>query len=243
VRKVFFILLSALLLGCSPSEAQIQDAIDKTQVAQSTNTPTPKPTATNTKTETQAPTPTLEPTSTQKPSSTTEPTATQNPYSIKTGTFIVGTDIESGIYYGTAGDDLFDSCYWARLNDLSGEMDAIIANDNAIGQYYVEVKDTDYALKTNCLLTKIEGVPEPTEFKTELQVGTYIVGRDIEPGLYKGQAGEDIMDSCYWARLSDVSGGMGSIIANDNATGQFFIQVASSDFALKVNCPVTLQEE
>ena len=51
------------------------------------------------------------------------------------------------------------------------------------------------------------------------------------------------MDSCYWARLRNVSGDFRAIIANDNATRQFMIQVTSSDFALEVNCPVTFQEE
>jgi hypothetical protein len=64
----------------------------------------------------------------------------------------------------------------------------------------------------------------------------YIVGRDIQAGTYKGQAGTDITTSCYWGRLSNVAGGFDSILANDNAVGQFYVQVAGSDFALKTGC-------
>lgn len=66
--------------------------------------------------------------------------------------------------------------------------------------------------------------------------GTYLVGRNIQPGTYKGEAGSDILNACYWERLRDVAGDAGSIIANDNAMGSFFVQVLSTDFALKTNC-------
>jgi hypothetical protein len=36
--------------------------------------------------------------------------------------------------------------------------------------------------------------------------GTLMVGTDIQPGLYRTEAGTDIMDSVYWARLSSLSG-------------------------------------
>ena len=238
---IFGSILNSTPEGQATSTARAQSDMatesQEKEVAAVTQTEEAKPTKTSTITPTEAPT------STPQPTSTPEPAATENPYLISIGTHIVGTDIEPGIYFGVAGDSLFGSCYWARQKDLSGDLDSIIANDNAIGQYYIEIKETDYAFETACGLTKLEGVPEPTEFKRELDVGIYIVGRDIEPGLYKGQAGEDIMESCYWARLSGVSGGFGDIITNDNATGQFFIQVSSSDFALQVNCPVSYQEE
>ena len=45
--------------------------------------------------------------------------------------------------------------------------------------------------------------------------GTYRVGSDIQPGTYAGKAGTNILDSCYWARLSGVSGASSDILAND----------------------------
>jgi len=178
------------------------------------------------------PTDTPEPTNTPLP-----PTPTQNPNIIKPGTYLVGADIKPGIYRGEAGSDLFSSCYWGRLKDLSGNLDALLANDNSIGQFYVEIRDTDYAVETRCELVPLDSLPASTgEFPQIIQAGTYIVGGDIQAGTYKGQAGTEITDSCYWGRLSNVAGGFDSILANDNAIGQFYVQVAASDFALSTAC-------
>jgi hypothetical protein len=44
---------------------------------------------------------------------------------------------------------------WERLRDVLGGFDSIIANDNAIGQYYILVMETDYALSTACELERV----------------------------------------------------------------------------------------
>ncbi|MDP1624671.1 MAG: hypothetical protein Q8L64_02770 [bacterium] len=178
-----------------------------------------------------APTATPEPTNTPLP-----PTPTQNPNLIKPGTYLVGVDIKPGIYRGEAGEGLFSSCYWARLKDLSGSFDALLANENSIGQFYVEIRDSDAAIETRCELVPLDSIPVTGEFPQIIKAGMYIVGRDIQAGTYKGQAGTDITTSCYWGRLSNVAGGFDSILANDNAIGQFYVQVAASDFALSTAC-------
>ena len=134
------------------------------------------------------------------------------------------------------------SCYWARLSALSGDLDAVIANDNAMGHFYVEVLATDRALETGCRLLPLEGVSPPEAPLTAFGPGIFIVGRDIAPGTYRGVAGDTITESCYWARLSCVQGTMSCVIANDNATGQFFVQVGASDFALEVRCELEKAE-
>ena len=159
---------------------------------------------------------------------------------VEGGTHLVGTDVEPGIYVGQAGEDLSESCYWARLSNLTGS-DDILANDNAQGLYYVEVLSDDKALETACGLLPIELVPARDEFLTVLPPGTYLMGRDIEAGTYRGKAGDDILASCYWARLSNVSGS-DDILANDNAMGQYFIEMLSSDFALNTGCEVEKAE-
>jgi hypothetical protein len=155
---------------------------------------------------------------------------------VKEGTHLVGVDIQPGIYVGLAGDGLLDSCYWARLRNLTGS-DDILANDNAQGLYYVEVLSEDKALETGCELLPIDQVPARDELLTILTPGTYLLGRDIEDGTYRGEAGTDILESCSWARLSNVSG-EDDILANDNATGQYFIEVLPGDFGLTVGCEV-----
>lgn len=184
-------------------------------------------------------------TATAEPASaeTPQPTAITELGNFSPGTYLVGSDIEPGIYQGQAGEDFLSSCYWARLSDVSGDFDAILANDVGIGQFYVEVKATDFALQTACGLASLDLLPASQEaFPDAIVAGTYLVGRDIAPGIYRGEAGEDIDELCYWARLSDVSGDFDNILANNVGMGQFFVEVLSSDFALKTHCPLTRTE-
>lgn len=160
---------------------------------------------------------------------------------VPTGTYMIGRDIGPGIYVGLAGEEFMESCYWSRLSNFSGE-DNILANDNAMGLYYLEVLPDDVGLKTGCDLLSIDLVPPRDEFLVDVPIGMYIIGRDIDAGLYRGEAGTDFSDSCYWARLSSVTGDY-DILANDNATGQYFIQVLPTDYALQTNCPVSLVQE
>jgi hypothetical protein len=60
------------------------------------------------------------------------------------GTYILGTDIDSGDWRSTGGD----LCYWARLKDFSGELDGIIANDNVSGPTIVTIDDSDVGFTT-----------------------------------------------------------------------------------------------
>lgn len=198
------------------------------------------PPAPNVPTDTLAPTDTPAPTNTPEPTKTPVPSPTPDPNYIKAGTYLVGTDIQPGIYMGIAGTG-FDSCYWARLKDFTGNLDAILANENSVGQFYIEIKETDYALDVQCDIYKLEDVLQPvSNFPLiKLEPGTYIVGRDIQAGTYKGTAGEGF-ESCYWARLSGLSGDFNELIANDNAEGQFYVEVVSSDFALTIACEIEL---
>jgi len=174
------------------------------------------------------------------PTSTPLPTETPNPNLVNPGTYIVNTDIQPGIYKCSAGSGLFSSCYWERLKDLTGTFDSILANENATGQFYVELKNSDYALKTDCELARLDPIPEHIgEYPQVITTGTYLIGYDIQPGTYKGQAGSDAVSSCYWERLQSVAGGFDAILANDNATGQFYVQVLPSDFAVKTGCELS----
>ena len=223
-RKAFLLIILILIvaiLACSNGETTTNQQSEPAQVQESSQSDeSPDPTKIHEPTEITIP-----------------PTATMDLNIIKIGTYIVGTDIDPGIYRGEAGTGLFNSCYWARLEDLSGELDAIIANDNAEGQFYVEILETDYALETGCELVSLDSLQKPEgDFPTTIQTGTYIVGRDIQTGIYQGQAGEDFLDSCYWARLEDLTGELDSLIANDNAEGQFYVEVLETDYALETGC-------
>lgn len=63
--------------------------------------------------------------------------------------------------------------------------------------------------------------------------GVYLVGEDIQPGTYRMNL--DGGSSCYWARLSGLSGELGDIITNDNVSGQAFVTIAETDVAFETS--------
>lgn len=58
------------------------------------------------------------------------------------GTHVVGEDIQPGTYRTHGDDGSSFGCYWARLSGFSGELDEIIANDNAQNTV-VTIAETD----------------------------------------------------------------------------------------------------
>ncbi len=74
--------------------------------------------------------------------------------------------------------------------------------------------------------------PEPVGPKTEFAGdGTFLVGKDIEPGTYRGNEAGGKM--CYWTRLSGLSGEMGDMIANDIAQGPTVVTIKATDKAFE----------
>ena len=168
------------------------------------------------------------------------PTPVPTPTPFAPGTYRVGVDIQAGIYRGNAGFGILESCYWERLKGVSGDFSDILANDNAIGQFYVELLSTDSYFSVRCEMLPIEAWPQPDALSSTIEAGTYLVGRDIAPGTYRGKAGSGILESCYWERLRDLTGASGSIISNDNAIGTFFVAVEVTDRALTTRCALEL---
>ena len=166
---------------------------------------------------------------------TPQPTAT-SPVGFGPGTYQVGKDIQPGIYAGRAGTGTLDSCYWERLSGATGDFSDLIANSNASGQFYVEILDTDKYFKTDCTVVPLEDWPTPHEPLTKIDPGTYIIGRDISPGTYVGRAGTGTLDSCYWERLSGATGDFSDLIANSNASGQFYVEILDTDKYFKTDC-------
>jgi hypothetical protein len=60
------------------------------------------------------------------------------------GILAVGTDVKPGTYRTTVPEDSF-GCYWARLRDLNGGLNSIIANGNAEpgAKVIITIKSTD----------------------------------------------------------------------------------------------------
>ena len=150
------------------------------------------------------------------------------------GTHLVGTDIVPGVYVGQAPEGVL--CTWRRLNSLREVPESISAVDEHNRQFYVEILADDLAFETNCGLSPIESVPARAELLKSVPAGMYMVGRDIAPGLYKGEAPTG--SSCAWKRLNGLTGDLASVNSSVTPTGQYFVVVIASDYAVRFDCPV-----
>jgi hypothetical protein len=65
--------------------------------------------------------------------------------------------------------------------------------------------------------------------KTKFGDGTYLVGTEIQPGTYKNSSS----NSCYYERLSGLTGSLDEILSNENPSGPAIVEILSSDKAFK----------
>jgi hypothetical protein len=98
-----------------------------------------------------------------------------------------------------------------------------------------------YADGTFTSLTDVATTAAPVPATTSFGEGTWLVNVDIAPGTYRTQVdGDGIWDSCYWARLSDLSGELDAILANENVSGQGLVTIEPTDVAFETGCTWTL---
>ena len=64
------------------------------------------------------------------------------------------------------------------------------------GQFYVDILSTDKYFKVDCDIVPIDKWPRPAELLSSIEPGTYLVGRDIAAGTYRGETGSGVLDSC-----------------------------------------------
>ena len=98
---------------------------------------------------------------------------------------------------------------------------------------YFRVVATDFeGYETNWILLPVVETDSPPP--TSVLPGTYEIGREIAPGVYRGQASEDSF--CKWARLSHLKEDPDSITAMGLHEGPFYVEVQSDDIALTTEC-------
>jgi hypothetical protein len=76
-------------------------------------------------------------------------------------------------------------------------------------------------------LDPVQGSVTSTKPPAGIEDGTWEIGSDIVAGKYKSTGG----DTCYWARLKSLNGGVGSILANGIAPGPQTVVIAPGDAA------------
>ena len=76
---------------------------------------------------------------------------------IKLGAYIVGFDIAPGLYRGEEVPEDVYACTWQRLSSFRGDRDSVIGRDAIVeGHYYIEVLDSDYAVKFTCPVAVVD---------------------------------------------------------------------------------------
>jgi len=138
------------------------------------------------------------------------------------GTYIVGKDIRPGTYRTRQG---LAGCYYARLKGFGGTVDDIIANENTDDAAIVTIAASDKGFESTNCGTWTKDLSRITGSKTRFGDGMYIVGTDIEPGVYKSSG----QNGCYYARLSGFAGTIDDILANNNADSSAIITISASD--------------
>ncbi|MEO6398198.1 MAG: hypothetical protein ABIP13_06990 [Tepidiformaceae bacterium] len=215
-------IVGGLITPTSDDDNPARAEAGKTASVTNTSEPIEEPKATNTPKSTNTP----KPTETPRPTSTpAPPTATPEPagFSFGSGKKQVGSEVSYATYRTRSASP---SCYWERLKGLGGTVGEIIANENTNGPAVVTIGSSDVAFNsTRCArwtqdLSAITSGPD-----APFGDGTFIVGVDINPGLWKSTGGT----SCYWARLRDFSGGVSNIIANENTGASGLVQIAPGD--------------
>lgn len=71
---------------------------------------------------------------------------------------------------------------------------------------------------------------EPEDPNPHFNDGTYIIGKDVQPGTYRTRKASD---NCYYSRLSGLGGTLGEIISNENTSYPAVITIEATDKAFK----------
>lgn len=213
MRKVVLAAIAVVALGgCSGAAAPTPMIVYVTPAPVATPTPiivyvTPAPTL--------APTPS--PTTTPEPTPTPAPTPRADTFG--DGTWGVGSDIKAGTYR-----TLSPGCYWARLRSLDGSFSAVLANDNTSGPTVVTILKSDKGFESSRCLEWTSNLARASQSTTVIEDGTWITGVDFKPGTYQNEGA-----GCYWARLSNFTGALSGIVANDNTSGPTRVTISSKD--------------
>lgn len=151
----------------------------------------------------------------------TVPSTTAAPGFAGTGTYVVGQTVQPGVYV-SAGNSL---CYWERSSDASGSLDAIIENDNAVGQALVQLNPGEVFKTNRCGRWTI--YQAPSQPLATFGDGTWVVPSQVPPGRWQSSGGS----GCYWQRSANLAGDIHSINANDNVEGPTVVDIQPGDAA------------
>ncbi len=158
---------------------------------------------------------------------------------MKAGTYLVDSEIAPGLYVGHANESTGDFCSWERLKDLEKTNNSIIKSGFSARQFYVEVMKTDKALTTSCDIEPVTNLAKnPGDYPTKLDPGMYIIGKDIQAGVYKGEVATAKTDYCFWEQYAYPN----EVYNLNSEAKSFTLKVSERNFALKTDCTLELVE-
>lgn len=130
-------------------------------------------------------------------------------------------------------------CRAARGNNLGVAVSAAQTNFQMSEAEAVEFMHA--VVNTYCSDVPLPAVSTaPTASSTTITEGTWLVGKDVQPGTYETTTvGTDALSSCYWARLSGTSGDFKEILANGNVEGHGIVTIKPTDVAFQTHCTWT----
>ena len=149
---------------------------------------------------------------------TTTTMAAEGTYS--DGIYLVGTDIDSGLYQGTVNGD---KGQWEISSDANG--DRFVASGDPTGPFYVKVAYGQYLRLSGATIEEASSTAVDPLVTNNITDGTYRVGYDIATGWYNGTVNGSMG---YWEISSDANGQ--TLVANEYPLDPFKLKVASGQY-------------
>ncbi len=149
---------------------------------------------------------------------TTTTTTAEGTYS--DGIYLVGTDIDSGLYQGTVNGD---KGQWEISSDANG--DKFVASGDPTGPFYVKVAYGQYLRLSGATIEEASSTAVDPLVTSNITDGTYRVGYDIATGWYNGTVNGSMG---YWEISSDANGQ--TLVANEYPLDPFKLKVVSGQY-------------
>ena len=143
--------------------------------------------------------------------------------------YMVGADIEPGLYTGV------DGCYWRRM-DETGRSD--VATGSPQHPFHVMIDPTDGFFFSTCRVWSAQEIPPREPVGEQYFPGMYLVGPGVVAGTYAGRVRAEDTEGCTWRRLRSVTGdpALDVVVEGRAEAGAFEFAVDPTDFAVETTC-------
>ncbi len=113
--------------------------------------------------------------------------------------YLVPDELAPGTYRTL---DYTTDCYWVRFSGFDSGLADWVASRVGSGYQVVTLDADDAGFDSESCGAWTDDLAPVLESRAMFEAGTYIVGADIEPGVYRASEPQN----CYWARLSGLGG-------------------------------------